>query len=185
MKKLAIKQELRRLIAEADEVAPSIVRFDGRSCGNITDEGYDAQRAQRWELQVSSVIQQLAATQVPAFALLNGQYYEQRAKDKQNHSRSIFVGQAKQSLITALELMDSPPGHALPNDIPIHGTPVPKVMAPREPDAPEKVTISWLARHVPVKLWAAGAGIILGIFVAGIKAAQYRFVQEIVGAVCK
>lgn len=173
------------MIAEADEVAPSIIRFDGRSYGDVTDEDYDAQRAQRWELQVSSVFQQLAATQVPAFALLNGQYYEQRSKAKQNHSKSIFIAQAKQSLTTALELMDSPPGDALPSDIPIYGSTVSKQMVPTEPEVPGKVTISWLARHVPVKLWAAGVGIIVAIFVAGIKAAQFRFVQEIVGVVCK
>ena len=185
MKKPAIKQELQRLIAEADKVAPSIARFDGRNYGNVTDEGYDAQRAQRWELEVSSVIQQLAATQVPAFALLNGQYYEQRAKDKQNHSKSIFIAQAKQFLTTALELMDSPPGDALPSDIPIHGGPVERQMVRAKLDVPEKVTISWLVRNVPATLWATGGGIIVAVFMAGIKAAQLPFVQEIVGAVCK
>jgi len=44
---------------------------------------------------------------------------------------------------------------------------------------PEKVTIIWLIKHVPARLWAASIGIIIASFIAGIQSSQLTTVQEI------
>jgi len=45
--------------------------------------------------------------------------------------------------------------------------------------APEKVTLTWLVRHVPVTLWLLAGGVLLGAFSLGIKASTWSFVKEI------
>lgn len=50
-----------------------------------------------------------------------------------------------------------------------------------EPEFPEKVTVGWLIRHVPVGIWIASLGIISTVFIAGIQASQISVVQEVFG----
>lgn len=167
-----VRRELRRLIDEAPKIAPSITRCDGRNYGAVTDDGFDPQKAQRWEVEATSTLQYLACTRIQAFALLNGQYYEKRAQAPQNHSRSIFIHQAVQCLTTAIELLDSA---------------VVEVVLPQETvaradlDAPQKVTIPWLLKHVPVTLWLTAIGLLAASFLLGIRAAESRVVQSILG----
>jgi len=49
----------------------------------------------------------------------------------------------------------------------------------KELAAPEKVTLIWLARHVPVTLWLLAGGVLLATFTLGIKASTWSFVKEI------
>lgn len=52
-------------------------------------------------------------------------------------------------------------------------------VAYRELAAPEKVTLIWLARHVPVKLWLGAGVTLLAAFALGVKASTWSFVKEI------
>ena len=49
----------------------------------------------------------------------------------------------------------------------------------KELSIPERVTLAWLFKHVPVHLWAAALGVIAAVFVLGIKAAHWPFVKEV------
>ena len=49
----------------------------------------------------------------------------------------------------------------------------------KELAAPEKVTLIWLLRHVPVKLWLLAGGVLFATFTLGIKASTWSFVKEI------
>ena len=49
----------------------------------------------------------------------------------------------------------------------------------KELAAPETVTLIWLVRHVPVKLWLMAGGALLAVFTLGIKASTWSFVREI------
>ena len=50
-----------------------------------------------------------------------------------------------------------------------------------EPELPEKVTLIWLVRHVPVSFWITAAGLLVAAFVAGIQASRISLVKEIFG----
>jgi hypothetical protein len=51
-----------------------------------------------------------------------------------------------------------------------------------KPEMPpdEKITLDWLMKHVPFKLWVSFAAILLFVFSAGITAGQLSFVRELV-----
>ncbi len=55
---------------------------------------------------------------------------------------------------------------------------VPRV-GPTGPEFPEKVTLSWLVRHVPVSFWITSAGLLVAAFVAGVQASRISLVKEI------
>jgi hypothetical protein len=42
----------------------------------------------------------------------------------------------------------------------------------QEPDFPEKVTLSWLIRHVPISFWFWLGGIVVAAFAAGLQVAE-------------
>ncbi len=44
---------------------------------------------------------------------------------------------------------------------------------------PEKVTIPWLLKHVPVRLWLAVFGLLLAAFLAGVNSTRISIVKEI------
>jgi hypothetical protein len=43
---------------------------------------------------------------------------------------------------------------------------------------PEAVTLGWLFKHVPVRLWLSFLGLIVAVFVAGVQASRLSLVQE-------
>jgi uncharacterized protein YlbG (UPF0298 family) len=44
---------------------------------------------------------------------------------------------------------------------------------------PEKVTIPWLFKHVPVRLWIAALGLLIAAFLAGVSSTRLTLVKEI------
>lgn len=52
------------------------------------------------------------------------------------------------------------------------GLPVQNPVSTKEPEFPEKVTLSWLIRHVPISFWFWLGGIVVTAFAAGLKAAE-------------
>ena len=176
MKKAQARNELQRLIDEASTIAPSIACIEGQSYGKVTDENFNAQKAQRWELEATSLLQGLASSGGQPFALLNGQYHEEKACAVSYHSKSIFIHKAMQCLITAVELLDSATSEIV--------LPCPQQLAEakRELDIPQQVTIPWLLKHVPVSLWLTAGGFLVAAFLGGIKVAGLPFVQGILGA---
>ena len=44
--------------------------------------------------------------------------------------------------------------------------------------APEKVTLAWLAHHVPVSLWITAGGVVLAAFALGLKASAWTIFKE-------
>ncbi|MCX6356231.1 MAG: hypothetical protein NTZ78_15225 [Candidatus Aureabacteria bacterium] len=46
---------------------------------------------------------------------------------------------------------------------------------------PDKVTLSWLFRHVPCKFWWGLMGLFVAVFILGIKVGQTTFIREIMG----
>ena len=185
--------ELQRLVAEAPKIAPSIARFgEERSYGNVTDENLDVPSFVRWELEAAAILQQLAVSGVPVFTDLHARYLGQKEASKKFHSRSILVHQIMQLLISALQLLDSPLAEsehwqvnarrgrgeaAAPNSAP---TAHPSTAVAGELPSPEKVTIAWAVRHVPLSGWSYLGGIILSVFLAGITLGQLPFVRSLV-----
>ena len=55
----------------------------------------------------------------------------------------------------------------------------PPSISPHELFPPEKVTIPWLLKHVPVRLWLAVLGLLLAAFVAGVSSTHISIVREI------
>lgn len=47
---------------------------------------------------------------------------------------------------------------------------------------PEKITILWLIKHVPITLWLTAAGLLIAVFLAGIKASKSTLIKEIFGS---
>ena len=168
------RQELQRLIGEASAIAPSITRYKSQNYGEVTDEGFEPQRAQRWDLEATSLLQGLASTGSQPFALLNGQYHDKKAKAESFHSRSIFIHQGVQCLTTAVELLDSAESDIV---IPEQAH---YAVAATELETPQHVTISWLFKHVPVSLWFAAVALAVSIFLAGVFAGQTRLYQHVI-----
>lgn len=56
-----------------------------------------------------------------------------------------------------------------------------ETVANEELVVPEKVTLVWLVRHVPVTLWLLAGGLLFAAFTLGIKASTWNFVKEILG----
>ena len=52
----------------------------------------------------------------------------------------------------------------------------------RELAPPEKVTLLWLVRHVPVSLWLIAGGLLLAAFTLGMKASTWPLLRELFGA---
>ncbi len=175
MNKATARRELQRLIDKAPKIAPSITRCKWQNYGEVTDEGFEPQKAQRWEVEATSLLQGLASSGGQPFALLNGQYHERKAKAANYHGRSIFIHEAVQCLTTAVELLDS----AVANIV------IPErqhyVAAAAELETPQHVTIPWLLKHVSVSLWFTAAGLLVAAFLLGVKVAGFPLLQSIFG----
>ena len=48
------------------------------------------------------------------------------------------------------------------------------------PATPDEVTLRWLADNVPLRLWLAGAGALVSVFIIGVLAGQTSFAKELV-----
>ena len=48
-----------------------------------------------------------------------------------------------------------------------------------EPDYPDKITLSWLRKYVPVQFWLWLIGALLTVFIAGIYSGQLNVVREL------
>ncbi len=63
--------------------------------------------------------------------------------------------------------------------------PAVKKKKPKELEMPSVVTLPWLVKHVSAKQWFGAAAVVLGaliaVFMFGIKASQWSFVQEMFG----
>jgi len=44
---------------------------------------------------------------------------------------------------------------------------------------PDKVTIYWLIKHIPIKLWISSIIFIFSVYVSGIQSSQYSIIKEI------
>lgn len=195
----AAKRELERLIEEAPKVAPSIAHYDGKSYGEVTDDGYDTQKVQCWLLEASGILQHLAGKRVPVFGRLNGEYFKLEAESQSYHHRSILVHKTMLLLQTATQLLDSPVGNLAPPSM-AHYLPLvesdtdatesPQAVAevaqlPAKLAPPEKVTPRWLMDHVPIGFWITTgtvlAGLLASSFYAGVQASKLTLIKEIFG----
>ena len=86
-----------------------------------------------------------------------------------------------QLLVSALQLTDSTLGKAKP-------VPSEDNSTAAELEPPKEVTIPWLLKHVPVKLWLTAGGLLIAVFIAGIKAGRHitcpRDLRRKEGAIC-
>lgn len=106
MDQAKLKCELERLINEAPQIAPSIIRFKEQgSYGNVTDDGLDRQNFVRWEIEASSILQNLAASGTLVFENLYNEYVKIKGDSKKFHSRSILVHKLLELLLSAVQLM--------------------------------------------------------------------------------
>jgi hypothetical protein len=172
------KDLIRRLLSEAPKIAPSIARNErDKPCAFVTDERLDRQSVQRWELETTAVLRMLSQRFGSVFDDLFHRYMEESAS--QNQDDSLKVLWAKQSLTTALELLDSQVVQIAVGAEMRAGASVHPVMPGEAPTStpkvesllewPEKVTIRWLLRHVPVGVWAWGGVLLLAAFGLGVR----------------
>jgi len=175
------KRLISRLISEAPKIAPSITNFDtDKKAGRVTDENLDHQRAKTWQIEADTVLQELQIPYGAAFYKLNGEHVLD--KQREYHSTSVMILWTVQKLRTALDLLDSEVatmgvGPPVRQGAPIQFSPIeaegetaPKAGSSLE--APEKVTISWLLRHVPVSVWLGGLVLLGSAFALGVRMAD-------------
>ena len=109
MEKGDIKSLLKRLIDEANVIAPSISHFDkDRHHGRVTDENLDFDSLVSWEVEAKAILNQLSVSNSSVFADLHKNYTEIKKESKKWHSKSVLVHRIRQLLIGALALLDSP-----------------------------------------------------------------------------
>ena len=92
MTKSEIRELLKKLIDEANIVAPSIDNFekDG-SYGSVTDENLYWESLVSWETETQAILAQLSKLNTEVFSSLNHQYSEIKEQSKEFHSKSILV----------------------------------------------------------------------------------------------
>lgn len=103
------KALIKRLIDEANVVAPSIRRFDEkRDYGNVTDEDLDFDSLVSWEVEAKAILIQLSNYNSLLFSDFPKKYSEIKANSSRYHSKSISVHMIRRLLVGALTLLDSP-----------------------------------------------------------------------------
>ncbi len=108
MDRAKLKGELQRLIDEARRIAPSIARYEvDHNYGKVTDEALDTQNLVRWELEATSILNDLAASGVSVFKDLHDEYLRRKEAAKKFYSRSILVHHIQELLLSAVQLMES------------------------------------------------------------------------------
>ena len=183
--------ELERLISEAPRIAPSIARFDeARNYGTVTDENLDIPSFIRWELESGAAFQTLAASGAPVFTKLHGDYLHQKEEAKGFHSRSILAHQIMLLLTSALQLLDSAwseppqlPATTAAAEAVVSGGEAPVEQSPSRTrtdlSLPDKITIAWAVRHVPLSAWFYLVGILGSTFIAGATVSQLPAVRSL------
>jgi hypothetical protein len=122
MEKDEIRTLIKRLIDEANVIAPSINRFDkDRNYGNMTDEELDFDSLGSWKIETKALLSQLSDTKSSVFPDLYKDYLKVEKESQKYHSNSIFVHKTKQFLGSALTLLDSP---LIEQDTPERLTPI-------------------------------------------------------------
>ncbi|MCJ7601646.1 MAG: hypothetical protein MUO63_09120 [Desulfobulbaceae bacterium] len=103
------KALIKRLIDEANVIAPSISRFDEkRDYGNVSDENLDFDSLVSWEIEAKAILNQLSNYNSSLLSDLPKNYAEIKANSRLHHSKSISVHKIRQLLSGALTLLDSP-----------------------------------------------------------------------------
>ncbi|MFH1934446.1 MAG: hypothetical protein ABIN18_23095 [Pseudomonadota bacterium] len=109
MEKDEIRTLIKRLVDEANVIAPSINRFDkDRDDGNVTDEDLDFDSLVSWKIESKALLHQLSDTISSVFSDLYKDYLKVEKDSQEYHSNSIFVHITRQFLGSALSLPDSP-----------------------------------------------------------------------------
>lgn len=174
MNNAELANEIERLIREVPQIAPSISNLQSNpNYGIATDEALNFQASQRWELEAAAIFSKLAEKQVEVFMGLQTQYERLNEESMRFHSRSILIHKVMLLLETAKDLLNS--------KIAVIESPAAKTMEKSELSPPEKVTIPWLFKHVPIPLMVAAAGLLIAFFVAGIKLSDISLVRESFG----
>jgi len=122
MEKDEIKTLIKRLIDEANVIAPSISRFEiDRNSSKMTDEKLDFDSLGSWKIESKALLSQLSDTKSSVFSELYKEYLEVEKKSQNYHSNSVFVHKTRQFLGNALILLDSP---LIEEDTPERPTPI-------------------------------------------------------------
>ena len=104
-----IKFLIKRLVDEANVIAPSISRFDEKkNYGTVTDEELDFDSLGSWKIESKALLSQLANKYPLVFSDLYKDFLKAEKGSERNHSKSIFVHKTRQFLGNALALLDSP-----------------------------------------------------------------------------
>ena len=104
-----LKSLIKRLINEANVIAPSISHFDkDRTYGKVTDEKLDFDSLSGWEIESKALLKQLSTSNPSVFQDSHEKYLDIEKKSQKYHSRSIFVHKIRQLLGGTLALFDSP-----------------------------------------------------------------------------
>ena len=151
-----IKSQLKRLIAEAPQVAPSISRYEEtKRYGTVTDDDLDLQAFQRWEVEAVALLNQLAESGSTVFQQLHSQYEKIMQDSQRYHSKSILVHQLMQLITTAIQLLDSPVTDALSKKVPV---PTPN----QSEDKSKEVEVKEWHEKPLGKIWlTVGGGVLL------------------------
>ena len=104
-----LKSLIKRLVSEANVIAPSIINFDkDRKYGHVTDKELDFDSLSGWEIESKALLKQLSTSDPSVFQDSYEKYPEIEDKSQKYHSRSIFVHKIRQLLGGTLALIDSP-----------------------------------------------------------------------------
>jgi len=184
MDRTSVASQLQRLIDEAANVAPSISRAKNGAYGEVTDNDLDAQAFIRWELECRALFEHLSSTRSTVLGSLYARFTTEQNNKSTYHSSSIFVHKVQQLLLTGLQLVKSSPLL----DIPVPGAlsttetesvgPTPHRSQPEIP-LPERLTLAWAWRHVPVSWLAWAIGALVTVFCVGIEVSQIEPVREL------
>jgi len=108
MEKDEIRPLIKRLVDEANVIAPSISRFDEKkNYGTVTDEELDFDSLGSWKIESKAMLRQLSDKNSLVFSDLYNDYLKVEKDSERFHSKSIFVHKTKQLLGSALTLLDS------------------------------------------------------------------------------
>jgi hypothetical protein len=108
MDKNNLKTQIKRLVDEADIIAPSINTFKNNDYGNFTDDDFDPGAFVTWKMEAKAILNQLSKLNPDIFTDLYKQYLSDEEASKRWHSESILVHKIQQLLVGAFSLIDSP-----------------------------------------------------------------------------
>jgi len=184
-----VKKEIQRLITEAPQIAPSITLAKGEDLRPVTDDKLDHQRALTWQIEANNLLRELPVNFGPVFGELEAKHLADRNVNVR--AKSILIHWTRQNLQTALDLFDSAIMKMVPPRTNIRrGAPLLTPSASVSPaktgnslEPPEKVTIPWLVRHVPISGWGIGIGLLVGAFLLGVRMADVPWFRAFLKAI--